>query len=80
MKRIYLDNAATTYCSGEVLNEMIPIFNAVYGNPNSLHSFGRDAIAIVDRARDKVAHAISANSAGITPITLTSVTVLVVLF
>jgi len=62
MKRIYLDNAATTYCSGEVLNEMIPIFNAVYGNPNSLHSFGRDAIAIVDRARDKVAHAISANS------------------
>ena len=62
MKRVYLDNAATTFCSSEVLNEMMPAFNAVYGNANSLHSFGRDAAAIVDRARDKVAKAISAHS------------------
>lgn len=62
MKRIYLDNAATTFCSNEVINEMIPLFNTVYGNPNSLHAFGREASAIVDRARDKVAKAINANS------------------
>ena len=62
MKRVYLDNASTTFCSSEVLNEMMPAFNAVYGNANSIHSFGRDAAAIVDRARDKVAKAISANS------------------
>ena len=62
MKRVYLDNAATTNCSSEVLNEMLPVFNAVYGNPNSLHSFGREASAIVDRARDKVANAIGAKS------------------
>ena len=59
-KRVYLDNAATTYVSSEVLAEMLPCFNAIYGNSNSLHSYGREASAIVDRARDRVAHAINA--------------------
>mgnify|MGYP001854396736 FL=1 len=59
-RRVYLDNAATTYVASEVLNEMLPCFNAVYGNSNSLHSFGREASAIVDRARDRIAHAINA--------------------
>ena len=63
-RRVYLDNAATTYVSGEVLNEMLPCFNVVYGNPNSLHSFGRDAAAIVDKARDRVKQAINAKSVG----------------
>ena len=62
MKRVYLDNAATTYCSQEVINEMTPAFNVMYGNSNSVHSFGRDAISLVDRARDRVAKAIGANS------------------
>ena len=62
MKRVYLDNAATTYVSQEVLNEMTPAFNVIYGNSNSIHSFGREAINLVDRARDKVAKAIGAKS------------------
>ena len=62
MKRVYLDNAATTHCSSEVINEMMPAFDTIYGNANSLHSFGRDASAIVDRARDRVARAIGSKS------------------
>ncbi|MBR2303335.1 MAG: cysteine desulfurase [Clostridia bacterium] len=61
-EKVYLDNAATTVCSHDVLNEMLPAFNAVFGNPSSLHSFGREASNLVDRARDKVAHAINAKS------------------
>lgn len=62
-RKIYLDNASTTYVSNEVLNEMIPCFNSLYGNAGSLHSFGRDSMAIVDRARDRVKDAINASKA-----------------
>ncbi len=62
-RRIYLDNAATTFVSSEVLQEMLPCFNAIYGNSNSVHSYGRDANAIVDRARDRIKHAINAKMA-----------------
>lgn len=62
-RKIYLDNASTTYVSNEVLNEMLPCFNSLYGNAGSLHSFGRDAMAIVDRARDRVKQAINASKA-----------------
>lgn len=59
-EKIYLDNAATTYVSGEVLNEMLPCFNTIYGNSSSVHKFGREAIGIVDRARDRIASVINA--------------------
>ena len=62
VKKVYLDYAATTYVSSEVLNEMMPCFNALYGNPSSIHGYGRDAAAIVDRARDRVAAAINAKN------------------
>lgn len=59
-RKIYLDNASTTYVSSEVLNEMMPCFNAIYGNAGSLHSFGRSAMAIVDKARDRIREGINA--------------------
>lgn len=62
-RKVYLDNAATTFVSSEVLQEMLPCFNAIYGNSNSVHSYGRDANAIVDRARDRIKHAINCKHA-----------------
>ncbi|MBR1984570.1 MAG: cysteine desulfurase NifS [Clostridia bacterium] len=61
MQRIYLDNAATTAVSNEVLTEMLPAFNETFGNPNSLHAFGREALKMVDTARDRIALGINAD-------------------
>lgn len=61
-RKVYLDSAATTYISTEVLNEMMPCFNIFYGNSNSIHSFGRGAQGLIDRSRDRIARAIGANS------------------
>ena len=62
MKRIYLDNAATTMLNGEVLQEMMPYFTNTFGNSGSLHSFGREAVNGVDNARDLVAKSIGAKN------------------
>ncbi len=58
MNRIYTDNAATTKVSKEVLDAMLPYFTEHYGNPNSLHTAGREVRMAVDAAREKVAAAI----------------------
>ena len=62
-RKVYLDNASTTYVSSEVINEMMPCYNSIYGNAGSLHTFGRDAMALVDKARDRVKEAINAQKA-----------------
>lgn len=62
MKRVYLDNAATTMVNGEVLKEMMPYLTSTFGNSNSLHSFGREAVAGVDKARDIIANYLGAKS------------------
>lgn len=58
MNKIYMDNAATTPLSSEVLAEMMPVLTGGFGNPNSLHSFGREAKQYVDIARARVARGI----------------------
>lgn len=59
-KRIYMDHAATTYTSKEVLNEMLPFFTEYFGNPSSVHQFGREVKKSIDVARARVAKAIGA--------------------
>ena len=58
--RIYLDNAATTAVSPEVLETMLPYFTECFGNPSSIHGTGREAAKAVSTARKQVAAAIGA--------------------
>ena len=61
MKKVYLDFAATTYVTGEVLQSMLPYFTSDYGNAASLHTFGREAERALAKARTQIAKAIGAN-------------------
>jgi cysteine desulfurase len=54
-RRVYLDHNASTPVHPEVLAEMLPYFGEVFGNPSSVHGFGREARDAVDAARDRVA-------------------------
>ncbi len=60
MRRVYMDNAATTSLNKEVLNAMIPYLTDIYGNPSSLHYFGQQAHTAVENARHQVASALGA--------------------
>jgi cysteine desulfurase len=52
---IYLDYAATTPLDPRVLEAMMPYLTEKFGNPNSIHAFGREARKAVDEAREKIA-------------------------
>ena len=55
MKTIYLDNNATTQVAPEVLEEMMPYFHELYGNPSSAHTFGGQVGRKIREARESVA-------------------------
>ena len=59
---IYLDNAASTAVHPEVVKEMLPYFDVQYGNPSSIHQFGRKAKNAIEKARKQVAALIGAES------------------
>jgi len=61
MKRVYMDHGATTPVREEVLQAMLPYFQKQFGNPSSVHSFGRENRIAVDEARQKVAEALGAD-------------------
>lgn len=60
MKPIYLDHAATTPMDKEVVDTMYPIYSEVFGNPSSIHSFGRKARQHLDASRCVMAESIHA--------------------
>lgn len=61
MRKVYLDNAATTALSTKVLEKMMPYLTDIYGNASSPHSFGQTARIGVEHAREQVARAINAD-------------------
>lgn len=61
MKPVYVDNNATTRVAPEVLEEMLPYFSELYGNPSSMHSFGGNVARKIKEARERVAALIGAS-------------------
>lgn len=62
---VYLDNAATTRISEEVLEAMLPFLKEEYGNPSSIYNFSRAARLAIEQAREKTAAAIKADKSEI---------------
>src|ERR1051326_9167462 len=60
LRRVYLDNSATTPADERVVEAMLPYLTQKYGNASSVHFFGQEARAAVDRARREVAALINA--------------------
>ena len=59
---IYLDNAASTPVHEKVIEEMMPYFKEQYGNPSSIHKYGRLANIAIQNARKRIAKLINAES------------------
>lgn len=57
---IYLDHAATTPTSPEIVETMVPYFGSEYGNPSSLHSSGRRSSVVIQKVREKIASTLRA--------------------
>lgn len=61
MKTVYTDNNATTKVADEVIEEMLPYFGELYGNPSSMHTFGEQVGIKVKEARQRVADLLNAD-------------------
>ena len=53
--KVYLDNAATTPIDEKVVEAMLPVLREQFGNPSSIHGYGRQARAVIEKARKQVA-------------------------
>ena len=65
MRRIYLDHTATTPLDPRVMESMRPCFSETFGNASSVHSYGRDARELLERARGTIAEGVGAEPAEI---------------
>ncbi len=63
--KVYLDNAATTKLDEKVLEAMIPFMKEDYGNPSSIHAFGRKTRSAIEGARKTVAKLLNVSPAEI---------------
>src|SRR5919202_6285686 len=60
MRRVYLDHSATTPVDPRVVEAMLPYLSGQFGNPSSVHYYGQEARAALDRARREVAALVGA--------------------
>ncbi|WML47421.1 cysteine desulfurase family protein [Neobacillus sp. PS3-34] len=60
MERIYMDHAATSPMHPRVIEKMMEVMNSQFGNPSSIHSFGREARSLLDTSRETLAKSIGA--------------------
>ena len=65
MKKVYLDNAATTAIHPEVISVMMDVLQNDFGNPSSTHSFGRSAKTLLESARKSIAKLLNAQASEI---------------
>ncbi|MFM8597040.1 MAG: cysteine desulfurase family protein [Flavobacteriales bacterium] len=63
--KVYLDNAATTPVAPEVVEAMVPVLFETFGNPSSTHAFGRQAKALIENSRRKIARYLNCSPAEI---------------
>ena len=63
--RVYLDNAATTPVAPEVIDVMIPILTNDFGNPSSIHSYGRHVKGFIETSRKTIAKHLNCHSSEI---------------
>ena len=63
--RVYLDNAATTPVAPEVIDVMVPILTNDFGNPSSIHSYGRHVKGFVETSRKTIAKHLNCHSSEI---------------
>jgi len=61
MKRVYLDNAATTPLDPAVISEMTNVMENYFGNPSAIHALGREVRTLVEKARKNVASLLNAS-------------------
>lgn len=61
MNKYYADYAATSPIHPDVVEEMTEVMHHIYGNPSSIHAYGREARKIIDEARNVIAKSIHAN-------------------
>ena len=62
MKRIYFDNAASTPLHPEVVTAMTDAMDSFFGNPSSIHAFGRESKSIIENSRKMIAHTLNCQS------------------
>ena len=62
MNKIYFDNAATTKMDPHVIDVMQQVMQSDFGNPSSIHSYGRSARTVIEKSRKTVAEILNAST------------------